>query len=271
MRNQKSIHHRYGVKKRSPLGLRQKVIILVAGFLLLFAALVGVGFLVYKGLGHSDFFQVTATNIQGCRRTTKNLILELSGVDVHSNMLALELGKVQKNIESHEWVESAEVKRVWPNMLSITVKERLPVAIVSLQDGLYYLDQRGVAFARALPPEEMDFPFITGLKKEDWPKTVEDSLLGDALQFIKYAGQGGAILPRQNISEIHIAGQEGLVLFLADRPFPIHLGQGDMYVKYSWLARVLYRLYKNKEFAQATYIRMGYGRNRVLVGFAGTA
>ncbi len=269
MRNRKSIQQRYGAKKKSPLGLRQKVVILVAGFLLLLVALAGVAFLVYRGLGHSDFFQVTATNIQGCRRTTKNLILELSGVDVHSNMLALELGKVRKNIENHEWVESAEVRRVWPNMLSITVKERLPVAIVGLQDGLYYLDQHGVAFARALPPEEMDFPFITGLKKEEWPKTVEGSLLDDALQFIKYAGRGGAVLPRQNISEIHVAGQEGLVLFLADRPFPIHLGRGDMYVKYSWLTKVLYRLYKNKEFAQTTYIRMGYGHNRVLVGFAG--
>lgn len=243
--------------------------ILAAGFLLLLAALAGVGFLVYKGLGRSDFFQVTATNIQGCRRTTKNLILELSGVDVHSNMLALELSQVRRNIESHEWVESAEIRRIWPNMLAITVKERLPVAIVGLADGLYYLDQHGVAFAPVLPPEDMDFPFITGLQKERWPDDVEDSLLGEALQFIKYAGRGGSILPRQNISEIHIAGDTELVLFLADRPFPIHMGKGNMQTKYSWLTRVLYRLYKNKEFAQTVYIRMGYGQNRVLVGFAG--
>lgn len=243
--------------------------ILAAGFLLLLVALAGVGFLVYKGLGRSDFFQVTATNIQGCRRTTKNLILELSGVDVHSNMLALELSQVRRNIESHEWVESAEIRRIWPNMLAITVKERLPVAIVVLADGLYYLDQHGVAFAPVLPPEDTDFPFITGLQKERWPDDVEDSLLGEALQFIKYAGRGGSILPRQNISEIYIAGDTELVLFLADRPFPIHMGKGNMQTKYSWLTRVLYRLYKNKEFAQTAYIRMGYGQNRVLVGFAG--
>jgi cell division protein FtsQ len=260
---------RYGGKQKAPLALRQKLAILVAGFLLLLAALAGLGFLVYKALGHSDFFQVTATNIQGCRRTTKNLILELSGVDVHSNMLSLELAKVRGSIEAHEWIESAEVRRVWPNMLSITVKERLPVAIVSRADGLHYLDQHGAAFAPALPPEEMDYPFITGLEREEWPVGPGDSLLGEALQFIKYAGQGGTILPRQNISEIHISGSEGLLLYLADRPFPIHLGQGDMHSKYVWLTRVLYRLYKNKEFARTAYIRMGYGPRRVLVGFDG--
>lgn len=269
MQKRKSIQQRYGVKHKQPLSLRKKVAILVLGFLLLLVALAGVGFLLYKGLGRSDFFQITATNIQGCRRTTKNLILQLGGVDVHSNLLALELGQVRKNIEGHHWIESAEVRRIWPNTLAITVKERLPVAIVSLEDGLHYLDQHGVAFAPVLPPEDMDFPFITGLKKEEMSGPMEDSLLGEALQFIKYAGQGGSILPRQNISEIHIADQKELVLFLADRPFPIHLGKGDMYMKYSRLTKVLYRLYKNKEFAQTGYIRMGYGENRVLVGFVG--
>lgn len=268
MRKEKSIQQRYGSGRKSrSLDLRKKLAILGVGFLLLVAGFGAVGFIVYKALGRADFFQITATNIEGCRRTTKNLILEMSGVDVHSNLLALDIKRVKAGIEAHEWVESVEIARDWPNRLTIVVKERLPVAIVSLDNGLFYLDQNGVAFAQVLPPEDMDYPIITGMKRDEWPRNLKDSQLGAALQFIKYAGQGSSILPKQNISELHVDGDENIILYLVDRPFPIDLGTGNVGTKYYWLTKVLYKLYKSKEFEKAAYVRMDYGRNQVLVGF----
>ncbi|MHB1013713.1 MAG: cell division protein FtsQ/DivIB [Desulfurivibrionaceae bacterium] len=268
MRKGKPIQQRYGNGRKSrTLDLRKKLAILGVGFLLMVAGFGVVGFIAYKALSRSDFFQITAINIQGCRRTTKNLILEMSGVDVHSNLLALDTKKVKAGIEAQEWVESAEIERDWPNRLSIVIKERLPVAIVSLENGLFYLDQNGIAFAQVLPPEDMDYPVITGLKRDEWPRILKDSQLGEALQFIKYAGQGSSILPKQNISELHVDGDEDITLYLVDRPFPIHLGSGNVGTKYYWLTKVLYKLYKSKEFEKAAYVRMDYGRNQVLVGF----
>lgn len=267
----KSIQQRYGSGRQSRnQGLRKKLAVLGVGFFLLVAGLAGTGFIAYKALGRSDFFQITATSIQGCRRTTKGLILELSGVDVHSNLLALDTRRAKAGIEAHEWVESVEINRDWPNRLRIVVKERLPVAIVSLENGLFYLDRNGVAFAQALPPEDMDYPLITGLKKDNWPEDFKDSQLAEALQFIKYAGQGSSILPKQNISELHVDGDKNITLYLVDRPFPIHLGAGNIGTKYYWLTKVLYKLYKSKEFEKTVYVRMEYGPNRVLVGFAET-
>lgn len=268
MRKGKPIQQRYGNGRKSrTLDLRKKLAILGVGFLLMAAGFGVVGFIAYKALSRSDFFQITAINIQGCRRTTKNLILEMSGVDVHTNLLALDTKKVKAGIEAQEWVESAEIERDWPNRLSIVIKERLPVAIVSLENGLFYLDQNGIAFAQVLPPEDMDYPVITGLKRDEWPRILKDSQLGEALQFIKYAGQGSSILPKQNISELHVDGDEDITLYLVDRPFPIHLGSGNVGTKYYWLTKVLYKLYKSKEFEKAAYVRMDYGRNQVLVGF----
>ena len=268
LRKGKPIQQRYGNGKKSrTLDMKKKLAILGVGFLLVAAGLGVVGFIAYKALERSVFFQITAINIQGCRRTTKNLILEMSGMDVHSNLLALDVKKVKAGIEAHEWVESVEVERNWPTRLTIIVKERLPVAIASLENGLFYLDQNGVAFAQVLPPEDMDYPVITGLKKDEWPKNLKDSQLGEALQFIKYAGQGSSILPKQNISELHVGGDGNITLYLVDRPFPIQLGSGNVGTKYYWLTKVLYKLYKSKEFEKAAYVRMEYGRNQVLVGF----
>lgn len=268
MRKLKPIQQRYGGGKKSrSLGLKKKLAIMGAGVLLLAAGFALVGLIAHKALGRSDFFQITATSIQGCRQTTKNHILEMSGVDVHSNLLALDTKKVKARIEAHEWVESAEIKRDWPNRLIIVVKERLPVAIVSLDNGLFYLDRNGVAFAQVLPPQDMDYPIITGLKREEWPRVLKDSRLGEALQFIKYAGQGSSILPKQNVSELHVDGDENVILYLVDRPFPIHLGSGNVGAKYSRLTKVLYKLYKSKEFNKTAYVKMDYGLNQVLVGF----
>ena len=43
----------------------------------------------------------------------------------------------------------------------ITVRERIPVALINLDKKLYYLDRNAVCFAPALPPEDMDFPVIS--------------------------------------------------------------------------------------------------------------
>ena len=246
--------------------LRNKLIILGVGFCVVLAALAAGSFLMLKALERSEFFQVTNIRIQGSQRVTKNQILELTGVDIHTNLLALDLDEVKERVEGHEWIEAAEVDRNWPNRLQITIRERVPVALVRLKEGLYYLDRHGVAFAKVLPPEDLDYPVITGISREQWPAAVSGSPLGEALQFIRLAGRGSTVLPGQSISEIHLEPAGSLVLFLVDRPFPIFLGRGEVATKYHRLARVLNRLYKGNEFAATTYIRMDYLPDKVLVG-----
>jgi cell division septal protein FtsQ len=268
VRNKKPVKQRLGQspKNSARSELRNKLIILGIGFCVVLAALAAGSFLMLKALERSEFFQVTAIRIQGCQRVTKNQILELSGVDIHTNLLALDLDEIRARVESHEWVETAEVDRNWPNRLRITIRERVPVALVSLKEGLHYLDRQGVVFAKVLPPEDLDYPVITGMSGEQLPAGVSGSSLDEALQFIRLAGRGSTVLPGQSISEIHLDAGGSLTLFLVDRPFPIFLGKGEVATKYHRLARVLNRLYKGNEFAETAYIRMDYLPDKVLVG-----
>lgn len=253
-------------RSHSGLELRRKLIVLGLSLAVVAGCLGVAGYLVYKGLSQSDFFQVTATTIKGCRRTTKSLILELSGIDIHTNILAMNKGQVKSRIEAHEWVESVEITREWPNHLTITVKERLPMAVANLKGGLYYLDRNGVAFAEVLPPEDMDYPVITGLAEDALPDEVKGAALREALTFLKYAGQGSSILPKQSISEVNLGSGGEITVYLVDRPFPIRLGRGETLMKYQRLAKVLYRLYKGNEFADTIYIDLNYTANKALVG-----
>lgn len=252
--------------RRDPLELHKKMAILGVGAVLVLISLVAAGFGVYKLLGRSVFFQVTSIKIQGCKKTDKDLIFRRSGIDIYTNLLSLDVEDVKKRLESHEWIKQGVIKRDWPNGLIISVKERVPVVMANLEDGLYYLDEKGIAFAAVSPPDDMDFPVITGLSDKDMAEDVRDTQIADALTFVRHAGRGDAILPKQNISEINLGPDGELTLFLVNRPFPIHLGKGKMRTKSYRLAKVLYWLYKKKEFASTAYIRMDYQNDRVLVG-----
>lgn len=232
-------------------------------------------FLVFQGLSRADFFKVAAVTIEGGNRITKKEIVDLSGINIHTNLFAMDKTKFKKRIEAHAWVETASIIKDWPNRLTISIKERKPEAIVKLRNRLYYLDRKGVAFAPAGPGDDMDFPIISWAEGSDGvldmrhPVKVSHPQKGtepveEALLFLRYAGRGRTILPKQSISEIHLDRDGKITLFLVDRPFPIYLGKGRIGMKYSRLAKVLSALYKKEQIMGTSYIRVDYDNNAVL-------
>lgn len=233
-------------------------------------------FLAYQGLSRAVFFQVEEVNVAGCERVTVKQVLAWSGLDVQTNLWMVRSARIREKLEAQDWIEKVDVRRNWPNKIAIFITERVPAALVTRKTGLYYVDEKGVVFAEALAGDDHDYPVITGLGEGEMNEGENGQLL-EALEFIACAGNGAVTLPKQNISEIHLAGEKGLVLYMADNSFPIRLGNGDMKTKYGRLTRVLAWLYRKKQVEQASYIDMNYlagvdspesNRERVLVRFA---
>lgn len=234
--------------------------------------------LIYQGLSRSVFFQVDKVDIIGCNKLDTRQVLSWSGLDIKTNLWSLRTSKLKKHLEKHSWIESAIVKRKWPNALRIKIRERVPVALINKKSGLYYIDKKGVVISSVLPTDGLDYPIITGKEEATGPDALPNAKwLQDTLSFIRYAGSGNPILPKQNISEIHVGPEGQLTLYLADNPFPIYLGQGEMKKKYGRLSKVLSWLYRKKEFTSTESINLNYladlkdndngPSNRVLVSF----
>lgn len=241
------------------------------------ASTVLVLFLAYQGLSRSVFFQVEEVEVKGCQRTTPKQILAWTGLDVQTNLWTVRTGSLKKKLENQDWIYRAAIEKDWPNQLSINIKERKARAMVSRETGLYYVDKRGDVFSEVLATDDYDYPVITGLEKTADANGQHKEQLKEALSFIGFAERGSAALPKQNISEIHLDSQGGVVIFMADRAFPISLGPGEMKKKYYRLSKVLNWLYRKKRFETATFIDMNYmaasvregkRRSRVLVRFA---
>jgi cell division protein FtsQ len=250
--------------------LRNKLLIkALIGFLLVLLA----GFMTketYLKLCSSDFFQITAMKIAGNHMVSKEQITVLSKVDIHSNLLAININQVKSLLESHPWIAGTEITRDWPNRLVITVKEKKPVALLSRETGLFYLDNKGRTIALANPTQELDFPVITGLKSFSFNTASSDrtpDILQDAMGLLKLSARNNSILPEQSISEIHITENGSMILYLLEKAFPIHMGtDGDIKTRYYRLVKVLRNLYKTREFSNVSYIRLDYQKDTILVG-----
>ena len=246
--------------------------VLIGLLLILFAAFTTKE--IYQKLCHSDFFQITAMKINGNHMVSKEQVTVLSKVEIHSNLLAINISQVKSLLESHPWIAGAEIIRNWPNRLVITVRENKPVALLSRKTGLFYLDNKGHIIAAASPTQELDFPVVTGLENFIFNTASSDpipAILQDAMKLLQLSSRNNSILPEQNISEIHITDNGSIILYLLERAFPIYMGKdGDISTRFYRLVKVLRNLYKTREFSSVSYIRLDYQEDTILVGKAET-
>ncbi|MCL1980292.1 MAG: FtsQ-type POTRA domain-containing protein [Proteobacteria bacterium] len=239
----------------------------------LLVAIVGMGIwsatlLLFK----STIFQLTDIKVTGTGVATQRQILDLAGLQQGGSLLRFDARAAAARIESHPWVERAEVKTNWPSAVEITVVEHQPFALVNLEEAkerrLYYINRSGRLFAEAGLGQELDFPVITGIRSDkdvEAGRLARGTLADAACSLLGMAAKGNAILPIQAISEIHVDQKQGLILYLVDRPFPVYFGVDRFPLKYNRLIKVLEQLYAKKQVDGVKEIRMDYFDDKVLV------
>jgi len=283
--------------KRSPAVAKSRVRNLVIPLCFL-ASIVFIAFVAYGPLVNAvsdmPFFKIREITITGCRQTTPLLIRELAGVRYQTSLLTLRPTYIEAILRAHPWISEAVVKRDWPGVLVISIKEYVAEALIAQEASgrkqFFYLDKSGIAFAPVEPGQDMDFPIITGLDEKGdagrgQPNTTgakdvgsgdgdRKAMIRESLALLKLVKQNNPNLPVQNLSEIHLDQDTGMTIYLVDYPFPIYFGKGDVRTKYSRLKRVLEVLYKDTgqgtTIADVVYIRMDYQENKVLVAHTGS-
>ncbi|KAF0187827.1 MAG: cell division septal [Desulfobulbaceae bacterium] len=232
---------------------------------------------IVRAVADIKFFKIREISITGCRVTTPALLRELAGVRYQASLLALSPDHIEAILRMHPWIAKAEVKRDWPDVLIVTIQEYAPEALVVREvsggSQFFYLDKSGVVFAPVEPGGELDFPVVTGLTGKEDAETLRKATT-EALALLKLVRQNNPNLPLQNLSEMHVDQDAGMTIYLADYPFPIYFGKGEIRTKYSRLKRVLEVLYKEAgqgmTIADVAYIRMDYLENKVLVAHSGS-
>jgi cell division protein FtsQ len=142
--------------------------------------------------------------------------------------------RVQERLESHPWIEHARVRREFPNRFEVRVRERVPLAIVVLDD-LYYVDRSATMFGPLGPEHSRDYPVITGLRA-DMPSGSRRWALRRALRLLRRCGRRPCF---ESLSEIHLDPERGVVVYPGAPAVPVVLGWGSWSEKLERAERTL--------------------------------
>lgn len=178
----------------------------------------------YVYLLDDSFFRVKEIAVKGCRKVSEKTILALAGIEGMPNLFTVPLKEISERIEGHPWVEQVNVRKVFPDRISIQVEERRPIAILQM-DEPYYIDSKGVIFSRVGDRDKFNFPFLTGLSQQGFDKdpVAARHLIAKALEMVGVADREKAP-PLNEISEIHMEMAYGIQCFSQAKGVEVRMG-----------------------------------------------
>lgn len=173
------------------------------------AALGGIVWLAFD----SEYLRFRTLRVVGNTRAPEAHLRHLADLTPGDPLLLLDLNAAVAGVSRHPWVESVQVRRVFPDTVVLEVHERQVRALVLL-DALYLVDADGVPFRKA-DPIDLDHPIITGIPAniaEGEPALARRIIL-DALAVLD-ASKTRSGLDEQAVSEVQFDAESGYTLAL---------------------------------------------------------
>ncbi len=186
---------------------------------------------VWANLWKSDL-RVADVRVSGNSIVTEKEVLSLANIGKAQKLYSVDLMAAQKRVMQNAFVKSAAVNREAPNLISITMQERVPIAAVVL-DKIEYLDVDGVVLPPVRSENIFDLPVLTGAFQAGEFVPGKQVMRGDvreALEILATAQQLSDELYRR-ISEVHVESGKDIMFYTAESGVPVVFGSGDAGVK----------------------------------------
>lgn len=162
--------------------------------------------------------------VEGNYRSSREEIIKALGLAPRQLIFTFNLKTVQARVNGLAFVKETRIRRSWPDRLEIKIKERLPKALLYL-DQLYLVDQEGKVIAPAANNEKLDFPLISGVSLAQWQNQPEvwQQMLEKALDLILIWQNKGRQWS-EKIAQIGLNEVCGLTVFTSPEIWEIELG-----------------------------------------------
>lgn len=184
----------------------------------------------------TESFAMKQVQVLGNARVTDVQVTKLGGLVLGSNLIAMDVGSVERALSSHPWVKSVVVRRHLPGTLTVQITENQPVALLAL-DELYLVDGDGEPFKRAQAAEAMDLPLVTGIARDALVSRRDETRLVIRRALIALDAYGrSAVSKGHAVSEVNVS-DSGLTLVTTSGQ-EIVLGEADVEPALERLARI---------------------------------
>jgi cell division protein FtsQ len=107
-----------------------------------------------------------ALTITGLRYASRSKVQRVFAADFGHSVFSVPIEERRRRLLAIDWIEDASVLRIWPDRLSVHVRERTPVAFVFLRSGVLLIDGQGVLLE---PPTQAQFtfPVLSGVREDE--------------------------------------------------------------------------------------------------------
>jgi len=220
-------------------------------------------------LGQGDLFGLRALEVGGLRLLDGDDVLAASGLEVGTNIFAVDLEEVEQRLENVCWIERAMVMRKPPDRLAVEIVERQRLAWVEL-GATYGIARDGVLLPKDQAPGEsfadLNLPVISGLAAVSdtlqFGATVSDSTLVGLLGWWDEATAADAEFCL-NVSRLEPLPGACLRLQMVGDGLEIRLPLDSVERNLRTLRRLMPRVYR--DYPDPAYIDLRY-TGQVVVG-----
>lgn len=158
---QSKIQARYPVKKQYFIVKKIKVVLKVFVTMLFVFILSKGGVSLYQQAMTSPFFKISKLEIKGNRVLNKSDIKQLLGPVFGKNIFRVNLNSVIDRLSGNPWIESAVIRRKFPNSLIVQTTERVPFAKVVTSSGEKLLTDRKAFLIKKI--ESWDYKLLPSI------------------------------------------------------------------------------------------------------------
>ncbi len=168
-----------------------------------------------------------ALTLEGVRYASRSKVLRVFAPDFERSIFSAPLAERRRALLAIDWVEDASVSRVWPDRLLVRIRERRPVAFVSLRPGVLLIDRAGVLLEPP-PQAQFAFPVLSGVRETDSPEQRRERVR----TFLGVQEDMGYLA--KDVSEIDAADPENvrIVAQVGNRAVELLLGDMDFGKRY---------------------------------------
>lgn len=139
------------------------------------------GFVGYRTVTASDFFDVRRVDIRGAERASRQEIQHIVKTQTErSGVWNADLLDIKAKVERLPFVKTVAVSRVLPNGIRVNITEKIPLAVVRFATGDYLVDGEGTILAELKKAEEK-LPFAMA----GWDETKSEKAGKDNIERIK--------------------------------------------------------------------------------------
>lgn len=220
-------------KKKRRLNIK-KILLFLLKIILTLAAVAGIILFLFV----SPVFNIDEITVTGAHEISESVYLAMAGLETGENIFSINKTGIISEIKKEPYVETVEVKTIYPKKVEINIVERKTSYITEQNGEYYYLDKNGYLLEKKLAPIEA--LVIKGNKTNLQEIEIggrinsEDLLRFNDLIKIIDAVQNNGI--EAEITSVDISDYNNYILELEEEKKTIMLGDSsDLSAKMAWI------------------------------------